>query len=135
MASPKGGSARKAFHRRFFLGRDFRAMPTQSRGLLLVLVFLAAWNGAAQTRVLELDGTNSFVELPPNIFDGLAEATVEGWVNWESFGPRDAMFFCFGGENRGMFVANHGSSPQLKFVIYDAQGGRHGPPPENAPEL
>src|SRR5262245_27323070 len=37
-------------------------------------------------RVLELDGTNSCVELPSNIFNGLTEATVEGWVKWETPG-------------------------------------------------
>ena len=80
----------------------------------------------ANARVLEFDGTNSYVELPPDIFNGLEEATVEGWVKWESFGPADSMFFCFGGKGEAMFVCNHKSSPALKFVIYDANGQRHG---------
>jgi hypothetical protein len=33
---------------------------------------------ASPNRVLELDGTNSFVQLPANIFDSLTQATVEG---------------------------------------------------------
>jgi hypothetical protein len=32
------------------------------------------------------DGTNSgYVNLPPEIFNDLDEATVEGWVKWASF--------------------------------------------------
>src|SRR5258707_5107541 len=76
--------------------------------------------------VLQLDGNGSYVELPPNIFDGLEEATVEGWVKWETFGPADSMFFCFGVEGQAMFLGNHKNSPALKFVIYDADHRRHG---------
>src|SRR5262245_27165947 len=36
--------------------------------------------------VLELDGTGGYVELPPNIFNDLEEATVEAWVRWDEFG-------------------------------------------------
>ncbi|MHB8519211.1 MAG: hypothetical protein ACYDH9_00505 [Limisphaerales bacterium] len=35
---------------------------------------LDAQTGAATNHVLELDGTNSFVELPPNIFTNLTQA-------------------------------------------------------------
>ena len=45
---------------------------------------------AVTNRVLELDGTNSYVELPPNIFNDLTEATVEGWVEVESLRLLDA---------------------------------------------
>ena len=47
-------------------------------------------------RVLELDGNGSYVELPPNIFKDLEEATVNGWEKWEgdvrsvSFSTRQA---------------------------------------------
>ena len=61
----------------------------------------------APNRVLQLDGTNSYVELPPHILDGLKEATIEGWVKWRRFKdwPR---FFTFGtGENRvGVMAGN-----------------------------
>ena len=60
----------------------------------------------APQRVLELDGTNSYVELPPHLLDGLKEATIEGWVKWRRFDnwPR---FFTFGqGEHRvGLMAA------------------------------
>ncbi len=55
---------------------------------------------SSPNRVLELDGNDSYVELPPNIFTNLTEATVEGWVKWESlsdYGPHeDSHFFEFG---------------------------------------
>jgi len=35
--------------------------------------------------ILELDGANSWVELPPDVFNGLEEATVESWVKWGDF--------------------------------------------------
>ena len=38
---------------------------------------------APPNRVLELDGHGSYVELPPNIFKDLEEATVNGWEKWE----------------------------------------------------
>ena len=48
-------------------------------------------------KVLELDGTDGYVELPPNIFDHLDEATVEAWVKWRSFPPSGAArFFNYG---------------------------------------
>jgi len=86
--------------------------------------------------VLQLDGNGSYVELPPNIFDGLEEATVEGWVKWETFGPADSMFFCFGVEGQAMFLGNQESSPGVKFVIYDANHQRHGwrGPAQNFPD-
>ena len=37
---------------------------------------------ASTNHVLDLDGNGSYVELPPHIFDGLTEATVEVWVKW-----------------------------------------------------
>ena len=35
---------------------------------------------AATNHILELDGRGGYVELPPNIFNDLDEATVEAWV-------------------------------------------------------
>jgi hypothetical protein len=51
--------------------------------LVLLLSFpltrLHAQPSSPTNHILELDGTNSFIELPPNIFSNLTEATVEGW--------------------------------------------------------
>jgi signal transduction histidine kinase/CheY-like chemotaxis protein/ligand-binding sensor domain-containing protein len=70
----------------------------------------------ATNYVLELDGTNSYVELPPNIFNHLTEATVEGWVKWRRFRPH-SRFFDFGKEGQLMGVYNSSDKPDLSFEI------------------
>jgi len=47
--------------------------------------------------ILDLDGKDSYVELPPNIFNDFDEATVEAWVKWRSFAPgTTSRFFSYG---------------------------------------
>src|SRR5262249_49028809 len=67
-------------------------------------------------KVLELDGTNSFVELPANIFTNLADATVEGWVSWKSL-RQYSRFFDFGSIWAAMDVSNDGTSDSLHFGL------------------
>ena len=57
-------------------------IKTRIRPLLLTTALLvAAASIKAQNRVLELSGgMNSYVELPPNVFNDLSEAPVEGWI-------------------------------------------------------
>jgi len=57
---------------------------------LIWALWMTVWAGpilaqpASTTNlVLELDGTNSWVELPPNIFKDLTNATVEGWIKMD----------------------------------------------------
>jgi len=76
---------------------------------------------APTNRVLHLDGTNSYVQLPPNIFDSLTQATVEGWVKWNSMRSNDR-FFDFGERNREMYVRADGL--QLTFLITTPDGTR-----------
>src|SRR6266576_3508244 len=73
-------------------------------------------------RVLQLDGTNSYVELPPNIFDSLTQATVEGWVKWDRLRSTDR-FFDFGDRNREMYVRPDGE--QLNYMACAADGVRN----------
>ncbi|PYI80883.1 MAG: hypothetical protein DME26_20780, partial [Verrucomicrobia bacterium] len=63
-------------------------------------------------RVLELDGTNSFVELPAGAFTNLDEVTVEGWVKWESFGSM-SRFFDFTLAGYELNVMNRATDPAL----------------------
>jgi hypothetical protein len=49
----------------------------------------------ATIRVLELDGTNSYVRLPDNTFTNLTEGTVEAWVKWANAADYQR-FFNFG---------------------------------------
>ena len=46
---------------------------------------------ASVNRVLDLDGTNSWVELPPDLFTNDV-ITVEGWVKWREFGNYSRFF-------------------------------------------
>ncbi len=86
--------------------------------LLLLLLSVCGLRAqpAATNRVLDLDGTNSFVELPPGIFTNLTEATVEGWVKWSSFGSY-SRFFDFGKRGQSMAVYNLATANSLAFEI------------------
>ncbi len=77
--------------------------------------------------VVTLDGTNSFVELPSNIFNDLTEATVEGWVKWRTL-RKYSRFFDFGQVWRSLEVANLGTANSLYLSL-----GR--PPFNEASEL
>jgi signal transduction histidine kinase/DNA-binding response OmpR family regulator/streptogramin lyase len=85
---------------------------------------------AAANHVLEFDGTNSCVELPPNIFNTLTEATVEGWVKWSSLAD-STRFFDFGRrgspeEGQAMVIGAGigGNFDSLSFELWDASGTR-----------
>ena len=88
-------------------------------GLLVALLVgvLAAVSSPAQNRVLELDGNGSYVELPPNIFQNLTEATVEAWAKWDRFNNYSRVFE-FGANWQSMSVFNHGNTPDLRFNLY-----------------
>ena len=74
----------------------------------------------ATNRVLELDGKDSFVELPNAVFEKLDDATVEGWVKWERFAAH-SRFFDFGEPTRSIAVKNQFGSSELVFdLIPDA---------------
>src|SRR5207247_626672 len=44
-------------------------------------------SSATTNRVLNLPGKGSYAQLPSNIFDGLTEATMEGWTKWTDGQP------------------------------------------------
>ena len=81
-----------------------------------IVCWLLTLNSWGQNRVLELDGTNSYVALPANIFNGLTEATVEGWVKYYHF-DKNARLFSFGRENQFMTVGIHNDFSNLRFLI------------------
>jgi signal transduction histidine kinase/CheY-like chemotaxis protein/ligand-binding sensor domain-containing protein/protocatechuate 3,4-dioxygenase beta subunit len=72
-------------------------------------------------RALQLDGTNSFVELPPNIFNHLKEATVEAWARWERLDIHQ-YFFSYGARDRDLFLGSFGGSSNLLFGLRDING-------------
>jgi signal transduction histidine kinase len=87
--------------------------------LLLVssISSLFAQPAATPNRVLELDGNNSYVELPPDIFTDFTEATLEVWVKCEKLGAR---FVSFGG---GMHDLGIGSDEFGYFLTTGTFGG------------
>ena len=74
------------------------------------------------TACSSLDGANSYVQLPPKIFDLFTQATVEGWVRWDSLG-RFGRFFDFGDRNRETYVRN--DEPGLVFMLSSPDGTRN----------
>src|SRR5215471_15408365 len=87
----------------FERGRLRHAVAAAGLGLLcLIPCFAQNAPSTPQPRatnyVLELDGTGGYVELPPNIFNDLEEATVEAWVRWDEFsGGGYKRAFSYGG--------------------------------------
>jgi len=76
----------------------------------------------ATNRVLDLDGTNSFVELPPNMFNDLDEATIETWAKVEVFTAGFATrFFNYGGERADLCLGVDGMA---WFVLVDPKDPR-----------
>ena len=61
---------------------------------------------AATHHVLDCDGTNSCVELPPNIFKGLQQATIETWVKFRDIS--DSRFYSYGGFAQDLGVGRRG---------------------------
>ncbi|HMJ89136.1 MAG TPA: LamG domain-containing protein, partial [Candidatus Acidoferrum sp.] len=88
--------------------------------LVTLVLFTANFSHAQNTvtnRALKLDGTNSYVQLPPNIFNDLTQATVEVWAKWKGF-PSFSRVFEFGAGYHSMSLFNHSTSNDLRFNIY-----------------
>jgi hypothetical protein len=79
-------------------------------------------------RVLRLKNHPSYVELPPNVFNHLNEATIEGWVKWDRIKP--SRFFGYGDRPppRGIYFGT-GPPPDvgrdLSFSVFDSDGSWH----------
>ena len=81
---------------------------------------LSVWGLRAQptvtNRVLELDGKDSYVDLPAGIFDELTEATVEMWARWEEMGPSSTLFD-YGEDGLEMNIVQVGGGSNLRFKV------------------
>jgi len=92
-----------------------------SKYLMLALAgWLIASVAPAQTftnRALKLNGTNSYLQLPPNIFNNLTQATVEVWAKWAEFGSFSRVFE-FGAGYHSISLFNHSTNSDLRFNIY-----------------
>jgi hypothetical protein len=67
--------------------------------------------------VLELNGKNSYVELPSTVFNYLGESTMEGWVKWGALDSY-SRFFDVGVRNHALLVANRNLTGELYFGIH-----------------
>jgi signal transduction histidine kinase/DNA-binding response OmpR family regulator/ligand-binding sensor domain-containing protein len=65
-----------------------------------------------KNHVLQLDGEDSYFKLPPDIFNDLTEATVEGWVKWNSL-RHWSRFFDFGNTWQSIRIVNRGTTSTL----------------------
>ncbi len=90
------------------------------RSVLVALSLCAALDVLAEDKVLELDGTNSFVELPPKLFTNEI-VTVEGWVKWREPGVY-SRFFEFDDAAMQIAVSARAMRPDLGFERYRAPG-------------
>ncbi|HEV2210693.1 MAG TPA: response regulator [Verrucomicrobiae bacterium] len=74
----------------------------------------------ATNYVLELNG--GYVELPPNIFNDLTQATVEAWVRWDDLSGTYKRVFDYGDARQDMSITS-GAAPsdsaQLGFAASD----------------
>ena len=80
---------------------------------------------AATNHVVELDGAGGYVELPPNLFNDLTQATVEAWVRWDDFSGTYKRVFNYGDALQDFAIASLPNVPSLWFVIGDAQQRLH----------
>ena len=89
--------------------------------LAVTLLTTANTSSAQETtltnRALKLDGTNSYLVLPPDIFTNFTEATIEAWAKWHTFGSF-ARVFEFGAGYQSVSVFNHSTNSDLRFNIY-----------------
>ena len=77
---------------------------------------LSAQPAGPATRVLDLDGKDSYVELPPDLFTNQV-VTVEGWVKWREFGSY-SRFFEFMDGALLVSALNSMATPELAIQRY-----------------
>lgn len=83
----------------------------------LLALFLTGKICPAQNLALQLDGQGSYVQLPPNLFTNLTEATVEVWARWETF-ENYSRVFEFGAPWHSISVFNLRHQPDLRFNVW-----------------
>ncbi|MBM3848255.1 MAG: LamG domain-containing protein [Verrucomicrobia bacterium] len=86
--------------------------------------FLHAQPASSPNRALDLDGIDSHVELPPDLFAGVTKSTVEAWVKVARW-TANAHYLDFGGYQQEMYLGHEGSNPVLKFLITDGRKQWH----------
>ncbi len=90
---------------------------------IVVAQFPGSTSTASLEKVLQLDGTGGYVELPPDVFNDFTEATVEAWVKWNAFGNRYQRIFNYGAGGRDFGLTTFTGTSTLWFVIGDPSAG------------
>ena len=86
---------------------------------MLGLLLLLPWSVAAQNRVLELDGNDSWLELPADLLkDVKKELTVEGWIRWQRLGNY-SRFFDFGPVWKSLALSQNSTTANLVVYLHD----------------
>jgi hypothetical protein len=103
--------------------------PALKAGLMVGVGLLTQFSPlGAQTanpnHVLELDGKDGYVELPPNIFNHLTAATVEGWMKWNRLGHW-LRFFDFGTASHLLNLGEGNGTGDLEYLIVPQAGQPH----------
>ena len=80
---------------------------------------------AATNHVLELDGTRGYVELPPDVFNDLTEATVEAWVRWDDFHGPFKRVLNYGDARSDLSISTREDSANLVFFLGDSEKVLH----------
>ncbi len=95
--------------------------------LLLLPGSLLAQTGAPN-RVLDLDGKGDWMQIAPEGFSNLKEATFEAWVKWRGFHAASRVFD-FGSQGNEIYIGTSSErigyrSGSLKFLVVDSAGSR-----------
>jgi len=102
-----------------------RKVTAMKRFIIAVLVpLILTTTAAADNLALDLDGKNSYVQLPSDIYLDLHESTIEAWVKWKKI-TGYSQPLGFGKPWHAMAVNNWELEPTLQFYIYDQQRRLH----------
>ena len=84
------------------------------------------------SHTLKLVERGSYMELPPDVFNDLTEATVEAWVKWNAFGNRFQRIFTYGEGGRDFTLMTLTGTKDLWLFIGDSIKGFQIAKAENA---
>jgi len=92
--------------------------------LSLCGMILSSESVHAGNQALRLDGQGSYIELPPNVFTNLSQATVEVWVKWSQLRSYSRVFE-YGQPGQSLSLFEHAASADLRFNIYPLNQPRY----------
>ena len=79
--------------------------------------------GPAGGQALRFNGVDTTVSLPRNLFNGLQDVTVEGWIRFDRF-TNYSRFFDIGSAFNSVNVTHFHTSPNLMFEVWESRTNR-----------